>query len=70
MKYEAPKLFVEEYVPDTMIASILTTSPKDDNAGNNQNCWGCKDEIYGVDPVSGDACCYIPNTAAYTAFCL
>ncbi|MCR4729653.1 MAG: hypothetical protein K5881_01860 [Saccharofermentans sp.] len=39
-KYEAPKLFVDEFVPDTMIAS---EEPKNGNAGYNQNCWGCKD---------------------------
>lgn len=46
-EYEAPCLFVDEYVADTMIASsegmnIPTTGggPKNDNAGNNQNCWG------------------------------
>ena len=36
--YEAPELFVDEYVADTMIAS--GGGPKNDNAGNNQNCWG------------------------------
>lgn len=40
-KYEAPKLFVDEFVPDTMIASGRPGGgPKNDNAGNNQNCWG------------------------------
>ena len=39
-KYEAPELFVDEFVPDTMIASG-GGGPKNDNAGNNQNCWGC-----------------------------
>ena len=43
--YEAPELFVDEYVADTMIASsgeddISGGGPKNDNAGNNQNCWG------------------------------
>ena len=39
--YEAPELFVDEYVADTMIASSVGGGgPKNDNAGNNQNCWG------------------------------
>ena len=44
--YEAPELFVDEYVADTMIASsgggwgLPGGGPKNDNAGNNQNCWG------------------------------
>ena len=37
--YEAPELFVDEYVADTMIASAGGGGPKNDNAGNNQNCW-------------------------------
>lgn len=49
--YEAPKLFVDEYVADTMIASStngwaeaggLGGSPKNGNADNNQNCWGAR----------------------------
>ena len=39
-KYEAPRLFVDEYAADTMIASGGGGGPKNDNAGNNQNCWG------------------------------
>ena len=43
-KYEAPELFVDTFAADTMIASINTPKsgggPKNDNAGNNQNCWG------------------------------
>ena len=38
-KYVAPRLFVDTYAADTMIAS--GGGPKNDNAGNNQNCWGC-----------------------------
>lgn len=46
--YTAPCLFVDTFVPDTMIASTLykglyngrAGGPKNDNAGNNQNCWG------------------------------
>ncbi len=39
-QYEAPMLFIDKYVPDTMIASG-GGGPKNGNAGNNQNCWGC-----------------------------
>lgn len=44
--YEAPELFVDEYVADTMIASggfVLNApngGPKNGHGGNNQNCWG------------------------------
>lgn len=38
-KYVAPELHVDEFAPDTMIAS--GGGPKNDNAGNNQNCWAC-----------------------------
>lgn len=40
--YEAPRLFVENYAADTMIASTIYMpggGPKNGNAGNNQNCW-------------------------------
>ncbi len=40
-KYEAPELFVDTFAADTMIASGGGGGgPKNDNAGNNQNCWG------------------------------
>lgn len=53
--YEAPELFVDEYVADTMIASSGGGGPKNSNAGNNHNCWGfnCKKGEIGPD---GDAC--------------
>ncbi len=38
-KYEAPELYVDNYAADTMIASG-GGGPKNDNGGNNQNCWG------------------------------
>lgn len=37
-KYVAPMLFVDKFVADTMITSG-GGGPKNDNAGNNQNCW-------------------------------
>ena len=43
-KYESPKLFVDNYAADTMIASFGNEEPlgpKSGNAGLNQNCWGC-----------------------------
>ena len=39
-KYEAPMLYIDAFVPDTMIASGGSGGPKNGNAGNNQNCWG------------------------------
>ena len=67
-KYEAPKLFVDEFVADTMIAS--SGDPKNANAGNNQNCWGCKTKAGEVDPGNPDnSCLYLPGTPAYSNFC-
>ncbi len=41
--YVKPELFVDNYAADTMIASGEGGGggPKNDNAGNNQNCWAC-----------------------------
>lgn len=65
-KYEAPELFVDEFVPDTMIASSGT---KNDNAGNNQNCWGCNQSAGATDPNNTqNSCAVIPGDALY-AFC-
>ena len=58
-KYEAPKLFVDEYMPDTMIASGgggRTFVSKNGNA-NNQNCYG-KDTSWGSIAANGDYCIY------------
>ena len=55
--YEAPKLYVDEYAPDTMIASS-GKGPKNGNAGNNQNCWGCN-QSFGR--VSGSRVCLGPG---------
>jgi len=39
-EYVAPQLFIEEYNADIITASGTTGGgPKNDNAGNNQNCW-------------------------------
>jgi len=54
-KYESPKLFVDEYVADTMIASSATGIPKNGQAGHNQNCWG-PNETFGK--VVGNNACY------------
>ena len=53
-KYEAPKLNVDEFVPDTMIASAKG-GPKNDNAGNNQNCWSFNC-VWGVVEDGENAC--------------
>ncbi len=66
-KYEAPELFVDEFVPDTMIASSGT---KNENAGNNQNCWGCKSKAGETDPGNPEnSCFYLPGTEAYSEYC-
>jgi len=54
-KYESPRLFVDEYVADTMIASSATGIPKNGQAGHNQNCWG-PNETFGK--VVGNNACY------------
>lgn len=63
--YEAPELFVDEYVADTMIASTASwqanggigVGPKNDNAGNNQNCWGCNYVANMPDPNNPENAC-------------
>ena len=65
-KYEAPKLFVDRFVPDTMIASSGT---KNGNPDNNQNCWGCNASAGATDPNNTqNSCAVIPGDALY-AFC-
>lgn len=67
-KYVAPELHVDEFVQDTMIAS--GGEPKNENAGNNQNCWGCNQKAGDVDPGNPDnSCFYVPGTSAYSSFC-
>ncbi len=53
-KYEAPRLFVDTSAADTMIASG-GGGPKNDNAGNNQNCWDCKN-VFGAVEDGQNAC--------------
>ena len=67
-KYEAPKLFVDEYVADTMIASSDT---KNGNPDNNQNCWGCNQSAGSTDPNnSQNSCFYTPdNPQIYAYYC-
>ncbi len=62
--YEAPKLYVDEYVADTMIAS---TSARDGEAANSEACWGCS-SVLGQQ--SGNhICMYTPGTEAYENWC-
>ncbi len=69
-KYEAPNLYVDEYAPDTMIASSSGSSTKNGNAGNNQNCAGCRDQYGATDPTNHENWCNVlPGTAAYDMFC-
>lgn len=66
-KYVAPELHVDEFVPDTMIASSTT---KNGNPDNNQNCWGCNTSAGATDSGNTEnSCFYLPGTAAYSAFC-
>lgn len=67
-KYEAPELFVDEYVADTMIASSET---KNGNPDNNQNCWGCNQSAASTDPNNTqNACFYTPDNAqVYAYYC-
>ena len=66
-KYQAPELFTDEFAADTMIAS---GNPKNGNAGNNQNCWGCKSTFGEVDPGNPEnSCLYLPNTPSYSEYC-
>ena len=56
-KYEAPELYVDEFVPDTMIASGMDPGnggAKDGNPAGNSACWGC-DIVPGKEEI-GPAC--------------
>ena len=65
--YEAPELFVDEYAADTMIASSGMTewqmmggsgsNPKNGNAINNHNCWGCEFVNGAVSPENSSNAC-------------
>lgn len=62
-KYEAPKLFTDEFVADTMIASSDT---KNGNPDNNQNCWGCNLSAGATDAGNTqNSCAVIPSDALY-----
>ena len=67
--YEAPMLFVDEYVVDTMIASSAT---KNSNPDNNQNCWGCRFSFGATDPYNPENSCIIDptyNPESYNSYC-
>ena len=66
--YESPKLYVDEYAADSMVAS---TTPKNGNPNNNQNCWGCDLTPAGSGNGGENACVYDPvnNSAAYDYYC-
>ena len=60
-KYEAPKLTTHVFAADTMIASTTSGGgPKNDNAGNNQNCWACNTVFGKVE--DGENACLGSNT--------
>ncbi len=69
-KYETPELYVDEFAADTMIASSQT-NPKNGNANNNQNCWGCDMSAGGSGNGGENACVYDPDTnpALYQYYC-
>ncbi|MBE5807529.1 MAG: hypothetical protein E7317_04220 [Clostridiales bacterium] len=58
-KYEAPRLFVDEYAPDTMIASGGGSSAFTAKNGNpsNQNCYGYKNVLGSI--VGENVCIFI-----------
>lgn len=62
-EYEAPKLFVDSFVADTMIAS---SSAKN---GKGEQCYGCN-QISGEFSSTGNVCIYAPGSdEAGNAFC-
>lgn len=69
--YVAPKLFVDRFAADTMIASSGPSgNPKNGNAGNNQNCSGCKSKAGEIDPGNPDIMCvYTPGDGVYEYLC-
>ena len=68
--YETPMLYVDSFVTDTIAASVIGGGPKNANADNNQNCWGCKSAMGELDPGNPqNMCTYLPGTAAYSSFC-
>ena len=70
-KYETPELHVDEFAPDTMIASNPSGyTTKNGNPGNNQNCAGCRSTYGALDPQNTDNWCnYLPGSATYEAWC-
>lgn len=68
-KYEAPELHVDEFAPDTMIASLTGGGPKNDNAGNNQNCWGCNQSAGATDQNNTENSCAVTPDDALYALC-
>ena len=60
--YEAPALFVDEYVADTMIASSGYGDYNSKNGNpNNQNCYGCDTEFGKPNTWNGDICQISPS---------
>ena len=61
--YEAPNLFVDEYVADTMIASSNVTDsaewkPKNGNVTDYKNCWGCQYVTGEPSPSQPELACF------------
>ena len=58
--YEAPELFVDEYVADTMIASSGDDYSHLKNGNfHNQNCYGCRN--YAGDTYGENLCIMFPG---------
>ena len=66
--YESPRLFVDEYVTDTMIASSGSASSKN---GINSICSACDTERFGALNVYGKECVMSPQSGmdSYTLNC-
>ena len=59
--YESPKLFIDEYAADTMIASnggLSGSSAKNGAPDFNQNCWGCDYEFAQLSPGDSNNVCF------------
>lgn len=79
--YETPDLYVDEYAADTMIASSETgeltewqlmggigIAPKNGNAANNHNCWGCNHVAGAPDPNDPENACADNDGSAYNNY--
>ena len=67
--YIGPFLFDDEDPEEPSGYPVGSAIPKNGNAANNQNCWGCREEAGMPDPGdSNTACCILPSDEAYRTF--